>query len=182
MGRTGKQLIEIPSGVEVKIDQGFITVKGPMGELKQKINPLITVSLDDNLVRIRPQNEEIKKQQGLWGLFQRLIKNMVEGVTKGFEKKLELVGVGYRTQLSGNKLILNIGFSHPVDFLIPAGIKIDIDKNIVIIRGIDKQLVGDVAAQIRQIRKPDPYKGKGIKYLDEIIRKKAGKKAVTATK
>jgi large subunit ribosomal protein L6 len=180
MSRLGKKPISIPTGVEVKIDQGLIIVKGPKGELKQFIHPLVTVNLENNHLRITVQNPEEKKQKALWGTFFRLISNLIEGVTRGFEKKLQLVGIGFRAQVSGDKLILNIGFSHPVEYKIPAGIKINVEKDIITVSGIDKQLVGEVAAQIRRLKKPEPYKGTGIRYLGEVVRKKAGKKAIGA--
>jgi len=180
MSRLGKKPISIPTGVEVKIDQGLIIVKGPKGELKQFIHPLVTVNLENNYLRITVQNPKEKKQKALWGTFSRLISNLIEGVTRGFEKKLQLVGIGFRAQLSGDKLILNIGFSHPVEYKIPAGIKINVEKDIITVSGIDKQLVGEVAAQIRRFKKPEPYKGTGIRYLGEVVRKKAGKKAIGA--
>jgi large subunit ribosomal protein L6 len=125
------------------------------------------------------KNPEDKDDRSLWGLFRVLINNMVEGVVKGFEKKLEINGVGYKAAVTGRKLILNVGFTHPVEFVIPDQIEIKVEKNLVTIAGVDKQKVGQVAAEIRAIRKPEPYKGKGIKYLEEIIRRKAGKSAKT---
>lgn len=180
MSRLGKKPIIIPSGVEIKIDQNQIVVKGPKGEIKQTIHPLVIVNLEDNSLKVFVKDPQERKQKALWGTFVRLIQNMIEGVTKGFEKKLQLVGIGFRAQISGNKLILNIGFSHPVEYQIPAGVSVNIEKDIITISGLDKQLVGEVAAQIRKLKKPEPYKGTGIKYLEEIVRKKAGKKAVAA--
>src|SRR3989344_276874 len=149
MSRIGKQPINIPSGVEVKLDGSQIIVKGP----------------------------ENKKQRSLWGLFRRLISNMIFGVTEGFSKKLEINGIGYKAQVSGENLVLQLGYSHPINFLIPKGIEIKTEKNAVNIFGSDKELVGNVAAEIRALRKPEPYKGKGIKYAAETIRRKAGKAA-----
>lgn len=181
MSRLGKKPIIIPSGVEIKLDQNQIIVKGLKGEIKQAIHPMVIINLEDKNLKISVKNPEEKKQRALWGTYVRLLQNMIEGVTKGFEKKLQLVGIGFRAQVSGNKLVLNIGFSHPVDYQIPAGIKVDVEKDIITISGIDKQLVGEVAAQIRRLKKPEPYKGMGIRYLGEVVRKKAGKKAVAAT-
>ncbi|MFN3301536.1 MAG: 50S ribosomal protein L6 [Patescibacteria group bacterium] len=181
MSRIGKKPIEIPSGVEVKIENGFISVKGPRGELSLKLHPKVIVEKKDSLIKVSVKNPQEKKERALWGTFQRLITNMIIGVTKGYEKKLELVGLGYRASLSQNKLILNVGFSHEVEFNLPEGIEAKVEKNIITISGNDKQLVGEIAARIRKIRPPEPYKGTGIRYFKEVIRKKAGKKAVATT-
>lgn len=178
MSRIGKQPILIPDRVEVKLENRNILISGPKGELKQVLPDFVNVEIGDNQLKVSVNDSQIKKQRSSWGTFARLIFNMTIGVTKGFEKKLELVGVGYRAQITDNILKLTIGFSHPVDFLIPKGVEIKLEQNIIVVSGIDKQLVGEVAAQIRRLRKPEPYKGKGIKYSDEVIRKKAGKKAV----
>lgn len=180
MSRIGKKLISIPSGVEVKIDQSFISVKGPKGELKEKIHPRVTVLSENNEVKIIVKDSELKSDKALWGLYGSLVRNMLLGVTAGFLKKLEINGVGYKVALSGEKLVLNLGFSHQVDFSIPKGIAVGIEKNIISVSGIDKRLVGSVAAELRALRPPEPYKGKGIKYIDEIIVKKAGKAAKAA--
>lgn len=176
MSRLGKLPIELPSGTQVKIDGDFIVVKGSKGELKQKLHNLIKVEISDKEIKVATSGEG-KNANALWGLFRSLIKNMVIGVNQGYEKKLEINGVGYRAAASGNKLTLNVGFSHPVIFDLPEGIKAEVQGNTITLTGIDKQLVGETAAQIRKIRKPEPYKGKGIKYSDEIIRRKAGKAA-----
>lgn len=179
MSRIGKQPILIPDRVEVKLENRNILISGPKGELKQVLPDFVNVEIGDNQLKVSVKDSQIKKQRSSWGTFARLIFNMTIGVSKGFEKKLELVGVGYRAQITDNILKLTIGFSHPVEFLIPKGVEIKVEQNnIIIVSGIDKQLVGEVAAQIRRLRKPEPYKGKGIKYSDEVIRKKAGKKAV----
>jgi len=177
MSRIGKQSIIIPENVEVKIADSQIKVKGSQGELTQSIPPQIEITLKENelLVTLR---KKTKGSAALWGLLRALIFNMVKGVTEGFEKKLEIEGVGYRASLQDNKLILNLGFSHPVEVVAPEGIEFKVDKNIITISGIDKQLVGQIAAKIRAFRKPEPYKGKGIHYLGEVIRRKSGKKAV----
>jgi large subunit ribosomal protein L6 len=179
MSRIGKKPIQIPQGVEIKIENGLVTVKGPKGELKYQIHPLVTAEVKDGQVLVSVQKEEDKKEKALWGTNQKLIDNMVIGVTTGYEKKLEINGVGYRAQLSGKKLTLNVGFSHPVDFETPEGVTLEVEKNIVTVTGIDKQMVGETAAQIRKIKKPEPYKGKGIKYTEEVIIRKAGKQAKT---
>lgn len=180
MSRIGKKPILIPKGVEVKIEKDLFLVKGPKGELTLKIHPHVSVFLEDGTIKITVKNPEIKEDKALWGLYRSLIKNMILGVTSGFEKKLEINGVGYKAQVSGEKLILHVGFSHPVDFLIPRSVAITVDKNVISVSGIDKQLVGETAARIRAIRPPEPYKGKGIKYIDEVIRRKAGKAAKAA--
>lgn len=180
MSRIGKKPILIPKGVEVKVDKFSVMVKGPKGELNLKIHPHVTVTVSAEEVLITVLKPEIKDNNALWGLYGSLIKNMVIGVTSGFEKKLEINGVGFRAQVSGDKITLNLGFSHPVEFVLPKGIKAEIEKNVISLSGVDKQLVGEIAAQIRALKLPEPYKGKGIKYVDEIIRKKAGKAAKAA--
>lgn len=177
MSRIGKKLISIPKGVEVKIEQSFVLVKGPKGELKEAIHPRVTIVLENNEVKITVKDPELKLDKALWGLYGSMVKNMITGVTVCFEKKLEINGVGYKAALSGDKITLNLGFSHPVDFSLPKGITVGIEKNIISISGIDKRLVGAVAAELRALRPPEPYKGKGIKYIDEVIIKKAGKAA-----
>lgn len=180
MSRIGKKLISVPSGVEVKIEPDFIFVKGPKGELRETIHPRVTVVLESNELKITVKDPELKADKALWGLYGSVIKNMIMGVTFGFEKKLEVNGVGYKVALSGEKLTLHLGFSHPIEFALPKGISAEIDKNIISIKGIDKRLVGAVASEIRALRPPEPYKGKGIKYIDEVIIKKAGKAAKAA--
>jgi len=175
MSRIGKQPILIPAGVDVTIENGVITVKGAKGMLTQKIHPVVTVTKNDSLLHVNVADPEQKDHRALWGLFQRLIANMVAGVTKGFEKQLEVNGVGYKVALSGKKLTLHLGFSHPIDIMLPDGVDDKIEKNVITLSSIDKQLVGEIAAHIRKLRKPEPYKGKGIKYVDEVIRRKAGK-------
>ena len=177
MSRIGKQPIIIPENVEVKINDGQIIVKGPKGELTQSMPSQIEVVLKENelLVTLR---KKTKDTSALWGLFRTLIFNMVQGVTEGFEKKLEIQGVGYRVALQGNKLVLSLGFSHPIELEAPEEIEFKADKNIITVSGLDKQLVGQITAKIRDLRKPEPYKGKGIRYLGEAVRRKAGKKAV----
>ncbi|MEK7653224.1 MAG: 50S ribosomal protein L6 [Patescibacteria group bacterium] len=177
MSRIGKQLIKIPAGVEAKIEANFVVVKGPKGELRQEIHPQVKVAINDGIFNIKVEDETEKSQRALWGLFGSLIKNMVLGVTEGFSEKLEINGIGFKAAVSGKKLILNVGFSHPVEYAIPDGIEIKMEGNIIAISGIDKQLVGETAAQIKRIKKPEPYKGKGIKYADEVLRRKAGKAA-----
>lgn len=175
MSRIGKKPISLPKGVEVTIDGSKVTVKGPKGTLTQDIPEGISVVQEENSLLVLRSSDD-KKYRALHGLSRALLANMVEGVTNGFEKKLELVGVGYRAQLQGKKLVINIGFSHPVEVDPPEGIEFEVPAATKItVKGIDKQLVGNTAAHIRAIRKPEPYKGKGIKYENEVIRRKAGK-------
>lgn len=178
MSRLGKLPIKLEEGIQAKIEDDFIVIKGLKGELKQKLHDLVKIEIDNNEIKVSVKNKKVKKEKALWGLYWSLINNMIKGVITGFEKKLEIVGVGYRVSLSGKKLILNVGYSHQVDYNLPEEIIAQVEGNIITISGINKQLVGETAAQIRRIRKPEPYKGKGIKYIDEVIRKKAGKSAV----
>lgn len=184
MSRIGKQPITIPSGVEVHMKEGKMTVKGPKGTLVFNPHPRMQIKMESKQVLVeRPSDGNLDRS--LHGLTRTLVANMIQGVTDGFSKKLELHGVGYRAQIQGKKLQLAIGFSHPVDFPAPEGITFEIDKekkNIITVSGIDKNLVGQVAANLRSLRKPEPYKGKGIHYLGEVIRRKAGKAATAAAK
>lgn len=175
MSRIGKQPIVLPAGVTASVDQGVITVKGPKGELKQELHPHVLVEPLDGVLSVTVLDSTEKQDRALWGLFRALLQNMVTGVFQGFEKKLEVNGVGYKAQVSGKKLVLNLGYSHPIDFPFPDDITIAVEKNMITISGVDKQQVGEIAAQIRAFRKPEPYKGKGIKYIDEHIRRKVGK-------
>ncbi len=184
MSRIGKKPVAIPAGVTITREaDGTLVAKGPKGELRYKPNPLVKVEIKENEVLATIDNIEDKAQHSLHGLTRTLISNMVEGVTKGFTKTMEINGVGYRVAVQGNKLVLNLGYSHPIEYPTPAGITFKVDdekKNVLYISGIDKQLVGQVAAEIREFRKPEPYKGKGIKYMEERIRRKAGKAAAKA--
>ncbi|MGQ9674898.1 MAG: 50S ribosomal protein L6 [Chloroflexota bacterium] len=186
MSRIGRTPIPIPSGVEVKISDSLVTVKGPKGELTRRISPAMQVEIrDGNIVVSRPSDSNVHR--ALHGLTRTLIANMVTGVTKGFEKRLELYGVGYRVQKQGNKLSMQLGFSHPVEITPPAGIEITNVETFTptsanewlssrfVVAGIDKERVGEMAAKIRAYRRVDPYKGKGIKYAGEYVRRKAGK-------
>ena len=179
MSRIGKLPIKILDGVTVKLDGNLLLVKGPKGETKQAIHPLVTVKINEGEkeINVIVENPEDHNQNALWGLFRSLINNMVNGAKNGFEKKLEINGIGYKAAMSGKKLILNVGYSHPIEFALPAGIDCKVEANIVTVSGADKQQVGEVAANIRKTRQPEPYKGKGIKYLEEVIRRKAGKAA-----
>lgn len=180
MSRIGKKPIVIPAGVEVTINGDEVTIKGPKGSLAQKIISQVKAEVKDGQILVSVQDEENNKQRAFWGLFRKLLANMVDGVTKGFEKKLEINGIGFKAAAQGNKLVLNLGFSHPINFELPKGIVGTVEANVITITGIDRQLVGQTAANIRKLKKPEPYKGKGIKYAGEIIRRKAGKAAKAA--
>ncbi len=182
MSRLGKLPIELPAGTQAKLEKGFIIIKGPKGELKTEMHEIIKIEITDKEIKLSIDDQTVGKNKALWGLFRSLVKNMVVGVNETFTKKLEINGVGYKAAVSGSKLTLNVGYSHPVIYELPAGINAEVQANIIVINGIDKQLVGEVSAQIRKIRKPEPYKGKGIKYSDEILRRKAGKTAGKAEK
>lgn len=177
MSRLGKLPIELTKGTEARLQDGFIIVKGPKGELKTKLHDAIKTNITDKEIILSVNNPDDVKEKALWGLFRSLVKNMVIGVNQPFIKKLEINGVGFKAAVSGSKLTLNVGFSHPVVYNLPAGIKAEVQANIIAISGIDKYLVGETAAEIRRIKKPEPYKGKGIKYADEVLRRKAGKTA-----
>jgi len=175
VSRIGKKPISLPAGVKVTVDGNTLTVQGSKGTLIQTLPEGITINQEDNQLLVQ-RADDSKQQRAFHGLTRALSANMVEGVTNGFEKKLELVGVGYRAQMQGKKLVISIGFSHPVEIDAPEGIDFEVPAPTrITIRGIDKQLVGNTAAHIRAIRKPEPYKGKGIKYENEYIRRKAGK-------
>ncbi len=177
MSRIGKEPIAVPAGVEVSVDGSRVSVKGPRGQLQQSFHPDMRILLVDGTVRVERPSDE-RDHRSLHGLTRTLIANMVEGVTQGYEKRLEIVGVGYRAVLKGADLELAVGFSHPVSFRPPEGIEFEVPApNRIVIRGIDKQLVGEIAANVRKVRKPEPYKGKGIRYEGEHVRKKAGKAA-----
>jgi large subunit ribosomal protein L6 len=176
MSRIGKKPITIPAGVQVDIDnKNLVTVKGPKGQLQEQINKDIKVNIENNELTVeRPTNNKVHRS--LHGLSRTLINNMVEGVTKGYEKKLQVVGVGYRAAKQGNKLTLNLGFSHPVEMIDPEGITVEVPTpNEILVKGINKQAVGNYSAKIREWREPEPYKGKGIRYSDEVVRRKEGK-------
>lgn len=175
MSRVGNRIISIPAGVTVDVNNNIVTVKGPKGELSTKINENITVEINENELKLTRSNDNFKQ---FHGTANALINNMIKGVTVGFSKKLECVGVGYRFQLSGKKLVVKAGYSHDVNVEVPEGITLEVPSNTeLFVKGIDKQLVGKFAAEIRDIRTPEPYKGKGIRYADEHVRLKEGKKA-----
>lgn len=175
MSRIGKKPINVPDKVEVTIAGGLVRVKGPKGELQREILPRVKVEKDGNVIRVLREDDS-KQARAFHGLMRQLIANMVTGVTEGFKKVLVIEGLGYRAKLEGKKLVLSLGFSHPVEYEPPTGININVEgNNKIIVEGIDKELVGQIAAIIRRFRLPEPYKGKGIRYIDEQVRRKAGK-------
>lgn len=174
MSRIGRMPIAIPAGVEVKLDGNTVTVKGPKGELTRTVHQNMKVEVNGAEITVTRPNDE-KENRSLHGLTRTLIANMVKGVTDGFSKELEVNGVGYRASVEGNKLVLNIGYSHPVEMALPDGINAEVNDKKITISGIDNQKVGQFAAEVREKRPPEPYKGKGIKYMDEHIRRKEGK-------
>jgi large subunit ribosomal protein L6 len=177
MSRIGKQPISLPKGVEIKQDGNEVVVKGPNGTLRSPLQPGITLKLEGTEVNLLRANEE-RQTRAFHGLTRALVANSVKGVTEGFKKELDIVGVGYRAEVKAKEVVFQLGYSHPINFKIPEGIAIEVDKNgHVVVSGIDKQQVGQTAAEIRKLRSPDPYKGKGIKYTGEHIRRKAGKAA-----
>lgn len=181
MSRIGKLPIALPSGVSVNVKDGMVTVKGPKGELRQEINPDIQVSVESGVVNVsRPSDE--KQHKAMHGLYRALLNNMVVGVSQGFKKQMELVGVGYRAQSAGQVLELSLGYSHQIHIQLPPEVKVEAvtdrkSNPIITLESIDKQLLGQVCAKIRSLRKPEPYKGKGIRFVGEVIRRKAGKSA-----
>jgi len=180
MSKIGKQPIEIPEGVEVKITPGKVEVKGPKGTLCRLLPKELKLNLKDNRLWVEKIAQN-GKAEVLSGTFRSLIFNMVKGVSEGWRKELELVGTGYRAEATGEKLILNVGYSHPIEIMAPENISFRVEKNTILIEGIDKETVGQVAAKIRAVRPPEPYKGKGIKYTTETVRRKAGKAAKAQT-
>lgn len=183
MSRIGKKLIEIPQGVTAVLEGSGFSVKGAKGELKLEIPRQIQVEVKDGKISVMPKKEITEGKTGaLWGLYRALISNMVEGVSKGFEKKLEIEGVGFKAVLQGDELVMNLGFVNPVKIKKPEGITFVVEKNLITVSGISKEAVGQIAAEIRETKKAEPYKGKGIKYQGERIRRKEGKKVVATKK
>ncbi len=184
MSKLGKKSISIPSGVEIVLDGGQLTVTGPQGTMKREVSPLFSYVVADGKLSVQPKEfktgREGKQGRADWGLYRALAKNMVQGVSEGFKEVLELNGVGYKAIAKPGQIELSLGFSHPILFPVPEGVAVKIEKNLVTISGIDKELVGSVAARIRALKVPDPYKVHGVKYADEVIKVKAGKKAATA--
>lgn len=180
MSRIGKKLIPIPAGVTVTIANGRVSAKGPKGENSLALHPNVQVTQADGTLTVSVKNPDEKADRALWGLFRALLANLVKGVHTPFERKLEMVGVGYKAAVQGKKLVLELGFSHSIELPIPEGVQCTVEKNAMSISGVDNHTVGQFAASIRSLRKPEPYKGKGIKYVGEVIRRKAGKAAKAA--
>jgi large subunit ribosomal protein L6 len=190
MSRIGKKPVILPAGVTVELNGNVLTVTGPKGTLTQEVHPKVAIKIEDGEngkeVIVDVAKKEDKREKALWGLFRSLVQNMVEGVTNGYTRMLDVVGVGFKAEVRGTTLVLNLGFSHPIEFEIPAGVEAKVEKDAgkvgilqyqttITLTGINKQLVGQTAANIRELKKPEPYKGKGIKYSDETIVRKAGK-------
>jgi large subunit ribosomal protein L6 len=175
MSRIGRKELEVPKGVDVKVAPGVVRVKGPKGELSKSIHPNVSVLVENGRVRVSRASED-KADKALHGMVRNEIKNMVEGVSQGYERVLEITGVGFRAQVQGKKLLMSLGYTHQIEFPLPAGVDAAVDKQTVVtLRGVDKQLVGQTAAKIRSMREPEPYKGKGVKYAGERIIRKEGK-------
>ena len=179
MSRTGKLPIKIPAGTDVSVVSNEIVVKGKGGTLKRPLHPAVSVAIEGDAVTVTPAREN-RMARALWGTYAAHIRNMVAGVNQPFKKNLQIEGIGYRAELSGKQLKLSIGFSHPVIVAIPEGITVAVEKNIVSVSGADKEQVGEFAASVRALKKPEPYKGKGIRYEGEVVREKQGKKAAAA--
>ena len=175
MSRVGKKPVNLSSGVKAEVKGSVLSVTGPKGTLTLEIHPKVKVTVSEKEILVDVEKKEDKKERALWGLFRALIQNLVLGVTNGFEKKLEINGVGFKVALQGTKLVMALGFSHPVEVEVPKNLSVVVEKNLITISGADKQQVGQFAAEIRELKKPEPYKGKGIKYIDETILRKAGK-------
>ncbi len=175
MSRVGKKPVVLPAVVTADVKENIVKIKGPKGELTLEVHPKVKVEVKDSELIVSVGKPDNKQERALWGLFRALLNNMVTGVTAGFTKVLEVNGVGYKASSSGTKLNMSLGYSHPVDMDIPQGLEVKVEKNVITITGADRQLVGQFAAVVREQRPPEPYKGKGIKYSDETIRRKAGK-------
>jgi large subunit ribosomal protein L6 len=174
MSRVGRKVIAVPKGVNVTVGKDVVTVKGPKGELKRNVPEGVSVALNGAEINVS-RADDSRENRAKHGMLRALVANMIKGVTDGFERKLEINGVGYRADVAGQKLNMALGFSHPVTFELPKGIAAKVDKNVVILSGIDKEMLGETASKIRAIRPPEPYKGKGIKYVEETIKRKVGK-------
>ena len=177
MSKIGRQSIQILPGVEIKINGDLVVVKGPKGELKREFLPEVKIEVKDGQAIVSP-GKKTKRTAAVWGLSRALLANMISGVKNGFSKKLEIEGIGFKVALQGNDLLLNLGFSHSVKFKAVNGIEYKVEKNTILISGIDRELVGQTAANLRALKEPEPYKGKGIRYSGEVVKLKAGKKAV----
>lgn len=177
MSRLGKQPIQIPAGVEISADRNVLTVKGPKGTLTRAYTNDVILTIENGIVQFAPKPGS-DRAKALWGTFAAHCRNMVQGVTEGFVKKLEIEGVGYRAEVQGNKIKLAMGYSHPVELMIPEGVSVLVEKSLITVSGVDIEIVGQFAADIRKVREPEPYKGKGIHYVGEYIIRKQGKKGV----
>lgn len=177
MSRIGKNTIHIPDKTSISVSGGVLSVKGPLGELSRPIHSGISIAVEGDTVIVSPKNTS-KLSRSLWGTYASHLKNMIKGVNQKYEKQLELQGVGYKVELSGKSLKFSVGFSHPVTLEVPEGIEVKVDKGLVTVSGADKERVGQFAANVRAVKKPEPYKGKGIRYVGEYVRQKQGKKAV----
>src|SRR3989344_4941942 len=177
MSRIGKRIITLPEKTEIKVSGNLVSVKGPLGELSRTLHPNIEVEVKGNEVTVHPKKTAIESK-AIWGAYASHITNMVSGVNKLFEKKLILEGIGFKSEVKGDKIVLALGFSHPVEVSIPKDLKVTAEKNLITISGRDKEEVGQFAARLRSLKKPEPYKGKGMRYDDEVIRRKQGKKSV----
>lgn len=177
MSRIGKQPIAVPSGVTTTIASGRVTVSGPKGEVAVPLHARVHVALDGTTLHVTVSDPDAKSDRALWGLTARLLANAITGVTNGFDRQLEIHGVGFRAEVRGNTVALALGFSHPITFPLPEGTSATVEKNVITIRGVDRQLVGETAARLRSLRKPDAYHGKGIRYVGEVLKLKPGKAA-----
>lgn len=175
MSKIGKKIINIPEGVEVSVSAEAVQVKGPKGDQSVPLHPKVKAELSGRELTVKVGNEKDRRQRALWGTFRSLLQNAVTGVTAGWGKKLEIQGVGYKAAVSGEKLVLNLGYSHPIELMIPKGLEVKVEKSTISVDGQEKQAVGQFASLVRSQRKPEPYKGKGIRYQDEVVRRKAGK-------
>lgn len=175
MSRIGKKTLILPAKTELKVTDGLISVKGPLGELSRTLHPMIEVKVEGSEVNVTPKKETLETR-ALWGTFASHISNMIAGVNTPFEKKLILEGIGFKSEVKGDKIVFALGFSHPVEVSIPAGLKVTAEKNTISVSGSDKEMVGSFAANLRALKKPEPYKGKGMRYATEVIRRKQGKK------
>ncbi len=182
MSRIGRKIIQIPESVTVSYSNGTVSVKGPKGSLQKTIGKQVTVKIENNEIKVLPVVDD-PNIKAFHGLYRNIINNMIRGVTEGFTKTLNIVGVGYKAELKGKELVLNLGYSHPINYHLPEGITCQIEdkQTTVILSGIDRELVGQVSSKIRSMKLPEPYKGKGVRYKDEVIKKKVGKAGATAT-